>query len=121
HHMAVIEDRLRGFREALRDRAASQEGRLDVLFLQDPQQPIDRVVGAILALAPHLIIEDAVLVRLDVLAALEIEGQEYTGPVGLRPADEMVVMIFLQHAVPPDDGRTSNADLWSFNRSRPGC
>src|SRR5262245_6077809 len=104
HHMAVVENRLHRFREALRDRAAGEEGRLYVLFLQDPQQPVDRVVRAILALAPHFVIEKAILVRLDVLAALEIEGQKHAGPLALRPADEVVVMIFFQHAVPPDNG-----------------
>src|SRR5437763_12791515 len=44
-------------------------------FLQNPQQPINRVMRPVFALAPHLVIEDAVLVRLDVLAALEVEGQ----------------------------------------------
>src|SRR5215475_4831377 len=98
HHMAVVEDRLHRFREALRDRAAGQERRLDILFLQDPQQPVDRMVRAVFALAPHLVIENAVLVRLAVLAALEIESQKHAGPLGLRPADEVVIVIFFEHA-----------------------
>src|SRR4051794_8287499 len=97
HYMAVVEDRLYRFREALGDRAAGQEGRLDVLFLQDAQQPVDRVVRAVFALAPHLVIQNAVLVRLDVLAALEVEGQKHAGPLALRPADEVVIVIFLEH------------------------
>src|SRR4029077_13814841 len=70
------------------------------LFLQDPQQPVDRMVRAVLALAPHLVIENAVLVRLHVLAALEIEGQENGGALAARPTDQMVVVVFLEHGVP---------------------
>jgi hypothetical protein len=97
--MAVGKDRLDGFRKTLRDGAAGQEGRLDVLFLENPQQPVDRVVRAVFALAPHLVVQDAVLVRLHVLAALEIEGQEDRGALAARPADQMVVVIFLEHGV----------------------
>ena len=98
-HMAAIEDGLHRLREALGDGAAGQEGGLDVLFLQNPQQPIDRMVGAVFALAPHFVIEEAVLVRLHVLAALEVEGQKDGGPFPARPTDEMVVMVFLDHGV----------------------
>src|SRR3954452_5023030 len=97
--MAVIEDSLHRLREALRDRPAGQEGRLDVLFLQNAQQPVDRMVGAVLTLAPHFVVQNAVLIRLHVLAALEIEGQKNRGPLPARPADQMVVVVFLQHGV----------------------
>ena len=97
HHMAVGEDCLDRFRKTLGDGPARQECRLDVLFLQNPQQPINGMVRAVFALAPHFIVEDAVLVRLHVLAALEIEGQKHGGPLSTRPTDEMVVMVFLEH------------------------
>ena len=100
--MAVVEDGLHSLREALRDGAAGQEGRLDALFLQDPQQPVDCVVGTVFALAPHLVVQNAVLVRLHVLAALEVEGQEHRGPLAARPTDEMVVVVFLEHGLSPD-------------------
>src|SRR3954468_11289741 len=99
-HMTVIENGLHGLREAVRDGAAGQERRLDVLFLQNPQQPIDRVVRAVFALAPHFVIEDAVLIRLYVLPALEVEGQEDGGAFVVRPTNEVVVMVFLEHAHP---------------------
>ena len=99
-HVAAGEDRLHGLGEALGDRAAGNEGRLDVLLLEDAQQAVDRMVRAVLALAPHLVIEDAVLVRLDVLAALEIESEEHGGALAARPADQVVVMIFLEHGSP---------------------
>src|SRR4029079_5466252 len=79
-----------------------QEGRLDVLFFQDAQQPVDRVVGTVLALAPHFVVEDAVLVRLDVLNALKVKGQENRCALAARPADEVVVVVFLDHGVVPD-------------------
>src|SRR5439155_15323532 len=83
HHMTVVEDRLDGFGKALGDRAAGQEGRLYILLLQDPQQPIDRVVRPIFALAPHFVIEKSVLIRLDILAALKIESQKDRGALSM--------------------------------------
>jgi hypothetical protein len=77
--MAVVEGGLHGLREALRD--AGKESRLDVLFLQNPQQPVDRIVWSVFTLAPHFVIENVVLVRLHVLAALEVEGQKHGGPL----------------------------------------
>src|SRR5262249_15067299 len=62
-------------------------------------QAVDRVVGAVFALAPHFVVEESVLVRLHILAALEVESQEYRGAFAARPADEMVVVIFLEHGV----------------------
>ena len=62
--MAVVEDGLHGLQEALRDCPAGQESRLDVLFLQNPQQPVDRMVWSVSTLAPHFVIENAILVRL---------------------------------------------------------
>src|SRR5262245_41981336 len=99
-HMAVVEDGLHRLRETLGDRPASQERRLDVLFFQYSQQPVDRMMRAVLTLAPHLVIQDAVLVRLHVLAALEIEGQKDRGALAARPTNQMVVMVFLEHGVP---------------------
>ena len=57
----MILDRLDRFGEALGDGAAGDERRPDVLLLQDPQQAVDRVMGAIFALAPDLVVEDTVL------------------------------------------------------------
>ncbi len=94
--VAVVEDGLHGFRKALRDRAAGQERRLDVLFLEDSQQPIDRVVRAVFALAPHLVVQNAVLVRFDVFAALEIESEKDRGALAVRPTDQVIVVIFLE-------------------------
>src|SRR6185312_11183547 len=88
--------------KALRDGTAGDEGGLHPLFLQDAQQATDRVVRAVLSLAPALIVEDAVLVRLHVLAALKIEGEHHGGPLAMRPADEVIVMIFLEHRMPRD-------------------
>ena len=96
-HMPVIENGLDRLRVTLGDCAAGKEGRLDVLLLQNPQKPINRVVRAVLALAPHFIIEDAVLIRLHVLAALEVEGQKHAGPLSAWPTNEMVVVVFLEH------------------------
>src|SRR5919109_955565 len=101
HHMAMGENRLDRFWKTLGDGSACQECRLDVLFLQNPQQPINGMVWAVFALAPHFIIEDAVVVRLHVFAALEIEGQKYGGTLPARPMDEMIVVIFLEHVVSP--------------------
>jgi len=50
-HMAVVEDGLHGLREALRDCPAGKESRLDVLFLQNPQQPVDRMVWSVFTMA----------------------------------------------------------------------
>src|SRR5262249_32400575 len=101
HHMTVGKDRLDRFGETLRDGPAGQERRLDVLFLQNPQQPINGMMRAVFALAPHLVILDAVLIRLHVFAALEIEGQKNRGSLSARPTDEMVVVIFLKHGSIP--------------------
>ena len=101
HHMAVGKNRLNGLRKTLDDRPAGQERRLDVLFFQNPQQPIDCMVRTVFTLAPHFVVENAVLVRLHVLAALEIERQKDRGPLSARPMDEMVVMIFLEHGCIP--------------------
>ena len=73
--------------------------------------PVDRVVRAVFALAPHFVVEDAVLVRLDVLAALEIEGQKDRGALAVGPADEMVVVIFLEHGWPSNIVRTGFASF----------
>src|SRR5215510_2921532 len=100
-HLAVGKNRLDGLRKTLDDRPAGQERRLDVLFLQNPQQPIDCMVRTVFTLAPHFVVENAVLVRLHVLAALEIEGQKDRGPLSARPMDEMVVVIFLEHGCSP--------------------
>jgi len=99
HHMAVVQDGLHRVGEPLGDSAAGEKGRLDVLFAQDPQQPIYCVVGTVFALTPHFVIQNAVLIRLDVLAALEVEGQKDGGPLPTRPADEMVIVVFLEHDV----------------------
>src|SRR5205807_1640055 len=99
HHMAMIKDGLHRLGEALGDRAAGQECGLDVLFLQNPQQSINRVMGTVFTLAPHFVVQNAVLVRLHILAALEIEGQKDRGTLPARPTDEVVVMVFLQHSV----------------------
>ena len=97
HHMAVGKDRLDCFWKTLRDGSASQERRLNVFFLQNPQQPINCMVRTVFALAPHFVIENAVLIGLHVLAALEIEGQRNRGPLSARPTDKMVVVVFLEH------------------------
>ena len=57
------------------------------------------MVRAVFPLAPHLVIQNAVLVRLHVLAALEIEGQKNGGALAARPTDQMVVVVFLEHGV----------------------
>src|SRR5262245_812308 len=90
-------DRLDCFGKTLGDRPASQKRRPDVLFLQNSQQPINGMVRSVFALAPHFVIEDAVLVRLHVLAALEVEGQKDCGSLAARPTDEMIVVVFLEH------------------------
>src|SRR5262245_35693959 len=114
--MAVGKDRLNCFGKTLGDGPASQERRLDVLFLQNPQQPINGMVRSVFALAPHFVIEDAVLVRLHVLAALEIEGQKDCGSLAARPTDEMIVVVFLEHGFFPlrtPDSRAPAASLQS--------
>src|SRR5262249_32534711 len=95
--MAVGKDRLNCFGKTLGDGTASQERRPNILFLQNPQQPVDGMVRSVFALAPHFVIEDAVLVRLHVLAALEIKGQKDCGSLAARPTDEMIVVVFLEH------------------------
>jgi hypothetical protein len=62
-------------------------------------------VRAVFALAPHLVIQDAVLVRLDVLAALEVEGKKHAGALAFGPADEIVVVVFLEHGFAFVSGR----------------
>src|SRR5262249_548602 len=99
YHMAVVEDGLHPFGKPLRDRAASQERRLDALFLQNPQQSLDRLWRTVFALAPHLEVRNSFLVRVRGLAGLEIERQKDGGPLGAGPTDEVVVMIFLEHCV----------------------
>src|SRR5205085_8223535 len=51
--------------------------------------------------SPHFVVENAVLVRLYVLAALEVERQEHRCPLSARPTDEMVIVIFLEHGCIP--------------------
>src|SRR5215211_5854893 len=68
-------------------------------FLQNPQQSINCVVGTIFALAPHFVVQNAVLIRLHVFAALEVEGQKNGGALAARPTNEMVVVVFLEHGV----------------------
>src|SRR5258706_269662 len=97
HHMTMGKYRLDCFGKTLGDGPAGQERRLDVLFLQNPQQPINCMVRSVFALAPHFVIENAVLVRLHVLAALEVEGQKDCGSLAARPTHEMIVVVFLEH------------------------
>src|SRR4029077_6951088 len=118
--VAVVEDGLHGLRESLGNGAAGQESLLDVLFLEDAQDPINGVVRPVFALAPHLVIEDAVLVWLDILAALEIERQEDASPLAVRPADKMVVMVLLEHAPIPCPLRLESRVLQrELNRAAP--
>jgi hypothetical protein len=108
-HMAVVENGLHGLREPIGNGAAGQEGGLDVLFLQNAQQPIDRVVRTVFTLAPHFVIEDAVLIRFHVLSTLEVEGQEDAGSLVVRPTNKVVVVVFLEHGVSLQKlGRISN-------------
>src|SRR5262245_32468040 len=119
HHMAMGKDRLDCFRKSLRDCPASQERRLDILFLQNPQQPINCMVRTVFALAPHFVVENAVLIRLYVLAALEVEGQKHRRPLSVRPTDEMVVMIFLEHRYTPLRNLGRSSDRAAPVRTRP--
>src|SRR5262249_132083 len=97
--MARVENGLDRLREGLGNGTAGQKGGLDVFFLENSQQSINGVVGTVLALTPHLVVQNAVLVRLHVLAALEIKGEKNGCPLAARPADEMVVVVFLEHGV----------------------
>jgi len=99
HHMAVVQDGLHSVGEPLGDSAAGEKCCLDLLFAQDPQQPIYCVVGTVFALTPHFVVQNAVLIRLDVLAALEVEGQKDGGPLPARPANEMVIVVFPENDV----------------------
>src|SRR5205823_6738911 len=65
------------------------------------QQPINCMVRTVFALTPHFVVENAVLVRFYVLAALEVERQEHRCPLSARPTDEMVIVIFLEHGCIP--------------------
>jgi hypothetical protein len=57
------------------------------------------MVRAVFALAPIFVIEDTILVRLDIFAALEIEGQKYTRAFTVGPTDQMIVVVFLEMSV----------------------
>src|ERR1700728_3242598 len=72
--VAAADDGLDRVREPLGDRAAGEKSRLDLLFLEDPQDAPDRRVRPVLALGIFLVVARSVGQRPHVLAALEIEG-----------------------------------------------
>jgi hypothetical protein len=72
--MAVVQDGLHRVGEPLG--IAPQVRKVAPWSLRSKPQPIYSVVGTVFALAPHFVIQNAVLIRLDVLAALKAERQK---------------------------------------------
>src|SRR5262245_21348096 len=93
-------DRLYGFRKALRNAAAGEERRLDAFRLEDAQNAPDTGVRSVLALGVFLVIHQAIRQRAHILAALEVEGQRHRDPIVVGP-EELVSVVFFQHAFLP--------------------
>src|SRR5262245_45996483 len=83
-----------GFRIALGNTAACQEGGFHLVGSENPQDAVNSGLGAVFRLGIFLVIHLAVLVRLDVLTTLEVKTKKYCDAGIARPVNFAVRMKF---------------------------
>jgi hypothetical protein len=101
HFVAALGDRRQRLGISLGDAAAGHEGRLDLRLVEDAEDAPDAGVRAVFTLRVFFMIDLAVLIRLHVLAALEVESQRDRETCAVGPENFSLRMMLGQHAKRP--------------------